>query len=133
MTTPPRVRLAGELLAELPQLLQLGGLPEPETVLTTMDGRDLDKLDGRGGIILVHPAPALTWPMPGVTEATWTLDLVAAHPDVLEAWARLDAIVHALRVAGLAMTEATPGMRKRTAPAPDLPGYIVTVTHQHLD
>lgn len=133
MTTPPRVQLAAELMAELPQLLAEGGLADPETVRITNDVRDLDKLDARPGIILVNPAPALTWPMPGVTQVAWTLDLVGSAADAVETWARLDAILHALRVAGLPMTEAAPGMRRRTPPAPDLPGYIVTITHQHLD
>lgn len=134
MTTPPRVRMAAELLAELPAILAAGGLTNPDQVTITQDSADVEKVrDLRPGVIILHPGPGLTWPMPGVTEATWKLDILGPATPLLETWGRLDAILHALRLGGLPMGEAAPGGLPRPAPTPDLPGYTITVTHQHLD
>lgn len=127
----PRVDRAAGLLAELEQAvadLDAGdGLPT-----VTGDSRKLDTAPTRPGIVVLAPAPRMSFPAPGIVECAWEL-LCAAGPadDELQAWGRLDELVEAIRGRlGLRLTEAEPAGHTRPDNPVPLHGYRLTVTEQ---
>ncbi|QBE48751.1 hypothetical protein [Leucobacter triazinivorans] len=100
----------------------------PEGVPVTSDARDLDKRRQAEGVVFVHPAPRLEFPVPQVTRCTWTVWVLGKAGDALDAMGAIDPILDALIASPLPLDAAEPGAREGTDGAPDLPGYSLTIT-----
>lgn len=83
----------------------LAGL-EDDPVLVTLDGDAANSAVSHRAVVLIQ-APRTTYPTYHEKTHVWTVYLVASHPDPLDAWAQLDAMTDALRLA-LDVDEATP-------------------------
>ena len=130
MTAPARVAFGAELLAELPAILEAGGYATPDLVTCTHDARDVDKTARlHDGVIVLLPAPELTYPNPSQCTVAWSLVVVTSTTGtVLEQWQRLDALLDALRRGGLPITEAIPEGQQRPD-GPLLPAYVTKLTY----
>lgn len=100
-------------------------LTELPGIVVTFDPLDIPS-GSRQGVVVIAP-PDLTFPTYAITEISHELAVIAGPPtDVPQAWSRLDAIIEALRVAGLPIAAAR-GDMFAVKTGPSLPGYVVTL------
>lgn len=119
----PRVARGAQLLVQLRELFA----ELTPTPLVTDDARKLDTAPTLPGIVVLFPAPTLTFPAPGVVLAAWQLAIVAGPADdERRAWQRIDELVEALR-GQLPIESAEPGVRPRPDNPVPLPGYTLTI------
>jgi hypothetical protein len=124
----PRVERAEAILAHVRERLAGSAIERGDQVAVTMRATELHTV--RHGAVVLLPGPAIKYVAPLVQEVTWTLAVVAApNPDVIAAFTRADEILRALELdPSLALSDATPDAYPMPQPAPDLPGYNVTLT-----
>lgn len=132
----PRIARAAELIQEIKTCLLESGIDDADKVTVTDDPRKIDTTSTlRAGVIVVHPAPRLEWPSVQVTVVTWEITVVTS-PDQTPAqiWARLDALVDAIRPVLLTPdARAVAGEKPRPDPAPAVPGYTITFPEHFED
>ena len=130
-TYAPRVARALDLIDEIESVLTAAEVPNADLVTVTLDDREIDKTaHQQHGVIVVSPAPKVTYPGPGVRHFEWQIVIVCkATGNPLDAWIRLDELLGTLEQ-HFEFGEATPGQRPRPDGQSSLPGYTITLAEE---